>query len=170
MLRRDRSSSAGRRPPCFRAQAVARVATFTLAVAWAGLSAMWSGCGPSPQAVYPVHGFVYYNGVVWHGGGSVTFTPVDGRPFATAEIQLDGSYVLRTRAPGDGAVAGPHRVTVVAYGRQSRDGDEVSLFPEKYREASTTDIELEVRRVKANSVDVRLEGPPVVAAPQKMPG
>lgn len=45
--------------------------------------------------------------------GTVLFHAADG-PAAVGSIQPDGTYTLTTQKPGDGAVVGPHRVTIQA--------------------------------------------------------
>lgn len=75
------------------------------------------GCdGGSQLATAPVQGTVTLNGKSV-SGGSLTFQPaadegeaLSGKP-ATAEVQEDGSYVLTTYEPGDGAVIGKHTVS-----------------------------------------------------------
>jgi hypothetical protein len=70
-----------------------------------------TGCGG--DAPIPVAGKVTVNGVpVGHAG--VTFHPQDGkgRP-ASAETADDGTYKLTTVNPGDGAMKGEYRVTLV---------------------------------------------------------
>ena len=54
-------------------------------------------------------------------GGLVTFAPVasgsgamSAGKGATGQVQADGTYVLSTEKPGDGAVIGRHKVTYLA--------------------------------------------------------
>jgi len=70
-----------------------------------------AGCGG--DAPIPVAGKVTVNGVPF-GNAGVTFHPQDGkgRP-ATAETAEDGTYKLTTINPGDGAMKGEYRVTIV---------------------------------------------------------
>jgi hypothetical protein len=56
------------------------------------------------------------SGVVRHNGSpvadaSVTFTPEKGRP-ANGVTDASGRFVLSTFAEGDGAVPGPHKVSI----------------------------------------------------------
>src|SRR5262245_14499551 len=74
-----------------------------------------AGCG-GPR-LYPVAGRV-----VWEdgsaarelAGGLVVFESVEDRMGARADIQADGSFRLSTSRPGDGTLAGRHRVLVEA--------------------------------------------------------
>ena len=84
-------------------------------LALAMLMASGVGCGPTDpdQAnILPVSGKVTYKGKPVPKG-TITFHS-DGGRMATGEIQEDGSYSLTTARPGDGAVAGHHRVSIVA--------------------------------------------------------
>lgn len=70
-----------------------------------------AGCGS--DAPVPVAGKVTVNGKPV-GNAGVTFHPQDGkgRP-ATAETADDGTYKLTTVNPGDGALKGEYKVTIV---------------------------------------------------------
>jgi len=70
------------------------------------------GCDNSDTPV-PVSGKVTVNGSPVAGAG-ITFHPQGGkgRP-ATAETAADGSYQLTTANPGDGALRGDYKVTLV---------------------------------------------------------
>ena len=61
---------------------------------------------------YPVQGKVTYKGEPVPKG-TITFQPDQGQP-SVADIQPDGTYRLSTFKEGDGAVAGHHRVFVIA--------------------------------------------------------
>jgi len=96
---------------------------FTPSGAWAAalLAASVIGCGGKQGAEYrtaPVKGVVVSQGQPVTAG-TISLQPKEvagaaegktGRP-ATGEIQGDGSFVLSTYQPGDGAVVGKHRVT-----------------------------------------------------------
>jgi hypothetical protein len=69
------------------------------------------GCGTSsatPVALIPVKGKVTYKGQPVTKG-VVRFDSDYGRP-ASGQIQADGTFELTTLQPGDGVVAGEHRV------------------------------------------------------------
>ncbi len=74
-----------------------------------------AGCGPTDPDeanILPVSGKVTYKGKPVPKG-TITFHS-DGGRMATGEIQEDGSYSLTTARSGDGAVAGHHRVSIMA--------------------------------------------------------
>jgi hypothetical protein len=72
------------------------------------------GCGSSsgtPVSLIPVKGKVTYKGQPV-SKGSIQFEPDGyGRP-ATGELQADGTFELSTLKPGDGVVAGKHRISI----------------------------------------------------------
>ncbi|QDV10523.1 hypothetical protein CA51_03720 [Rosistilla oblonga] len=88
--------------------------TVSIAIASALLLST-AGCGPTGKriATAPVKGKVTYKGAPVTTG-TVMFIPTTGGPPATAEIQPDGTYSLKTYDPGDGAVLGDHTVAVTA--------------------------------------------------------
>jgi hypothetical protein len=121
------------------------------------------GCGSGPLA--PVRGKVSYKGTPLRAG-SIVFTPDPqrgtGGPLAQAEIQSDGTYLLRT---GDavGAAAGWHRVTVVAV-EAALPGASAgpypvprSLLPEKYRDPELSGLSCEVKAAQENKIDFNLD-------------
>lgn len=96
--------------------------TLTLSGAWTAalLTACLIGCGGRQGAEYrtaPVRGVVVFQGQPVTAG-TISLQPKEvagaaegrtGRP-ASGELQADGSFVLSTYQPGDGAVVGKHRV------------------------------------------------------------
>ena len=121
-------------------------------LALAMLMASGAGCGPTDpdQAnILPVSGKVTYKGKPVPKG-TVTFHS-DGGRMATGEIKEDGSYSLTTAQPGDGAVAGHHRVSIVA-----NEGDPTlmpsspgyvrpkNLVPPKYNQPDQSGLEANV--------------------------
>jgi hypothetical protein len=69
------------------------------------------GCG---ERLYPVNGKVTFEGKPLPGGGSISFVPKEGQKHRAAggEIKEDGTFVLTTERPGDGAMAGDYRVVI----------------------------------------------------------
>jgi hypothetical protein len=84
---------------------------FALAAIFFG--ACW-GCGSGsvvPPSLIPVKGKVTYKGQPVTKG-IVRFEPDGYGRMATGELKSDGTFELTTLKPGDGVVAGEHRVTV----------------------------------------------------------
>lgn len=111
-----------------------------------------SGCGPGKYAVVPAKGKVVCNGLPVTMG-SVSFSPIGeegdqepGKP-ASGTIDVDGTFVLTTRKPFDGAIIGKHRVRYFA-----PEGDE----EEESAEGSADDEEsAEVARQRAERAQKR---------------
>ncbi len=107
-----------------------------------GLGTCW-GCGGGEvqvAALIPVKGKVTYKGKPVTKG-VVRFEPDGGygKP-AGGELQSDGTFVLGTRKPGDGVVAGSHLVSITGTG--SHPAKEV--IPKKYTQRSTSKLTAEV--------------------------
>jgi hypothetical protein len=118
----------------------------SLALAAILLGACW-GCGSGsavPPSLIPVKGKVTYKGQPVTKG-IVRFEPDSGfGRMATGELESDGTFELTTLKPGDGVVAGEHRVTVSdfdkslskdralrKYGNGSNSGLKAEVTPEK---------------------------------------
>ncbi len=123
-------------------------------LALAMLLAPGVGCGPSDSDqpdTLPVSGKVTYKGKPVPKG-TITFQSDQGR-MATGEIQEDGTYSLTTARSGDGAVAGHHRVSIVA-----NEGDPTlmpsspgyvrpkNLVPMKYNQPDQSGLEANVTK------------------------
>src|SRR5688572_11562379 len=112
-----------------------------------------AGCERGPDPLIPVTGKITYGGTPLHTG-TVVFTPDAKRggrgAAAQAEIQKDGSYRLQTDG-ADGAVAGWHRITVLAVEKPLVELPKEqlviprSLIPEKYRDAELSGLVREVK-------------------------
>lgn len=123
-------------------------------------AALLTGCGGSGEELpdtAPVRGKVTYNGKPLPGG-TVMFHPQQegqGNP-ATGDIQEDGTYELTTYNTKDGAVLGPHKVTVQVFpgqrgfpehplaGLPGAEDQIPSPIPEKYTSVETTDLKATV--------------------------
>lgn len=108
-----------------------------------------TGCDRGPRIV-PVRGIVRFNGKPL-AYGSVMFQPSQGQP-AVGEIKPDGTFVLSTFRPEDGAVVGPHLVRVACYESQQSPraaGGEIPLgrlmIPEKYTHFELSGLTAEVK-------------------------
>ena len=73
------------------------------------------GCGGNETPTYPAGGQVRFPDGAPLDEGWVEFESLDGDNSMSArgQIQPDGTFQLGTFEPGDGAVAGEHRVVVV---------------------------------------------------------
>jgi hypothetical protein len=110
-----------------------------------------AGCEAESDKLSPVHGRVLFQGLPLRSG-TIVFTPdamrgADG-PMAQADIQSDGSYVLRTGS-AYGAIPGWHCVTVVSF-------DNAAL-PPRYRDPEQSGLVFEVRPGQDNTLNINLE-------------
>lgn len=85
---------------------------------WLGLMlvGLLAGCGPSNGLdLGRVHGKITYKGELV-GCGDIIFQPDESRgtsgPAAVGTLARDGTFVLSTEWPGDGAIVGFHRVGI----------------------------------------------------------
>ena len=96
-----------------------------------------SGCQPAQAvpagATVPVKGVLRYQGKPLTSG-AVTFEPTDIGREAHGEVRPDGTFELTTFRPGDGAVAGTHRVAV----------DGAKGLPARFRRPSSSGVEVNV--------------------------
>jgi hypothetical protein len=116
-------------------------------LAVASISCLGSiGCGSSQGVMVgnlvPVKGTVTYKGKLVTKG-TVFVEPEAGRP-AQGEIQPDGTYVLSTTKPGDGVIAGTHKVTLgipksIAPTRRPKSDLEIEFTADK------TDYPIEIK-------------------------
>ena len=129
-----------------------------------GLLCVGAGCGGAPAPTYPVEGTVRLDGAPLRHGvvlfEAISATGSNGAYTARGRIGPEGRYSLSTFAPGDGAVAGRHRV-VVAQEPPASDpyepGSEppVAAIPAEYTSPRTSPLEVEVG-VEPNTIDIDL--------------
>lgn len=115
-----------------------------------------SGCAEPIEhpKTFPVAGKVTYKGQPVPKG-TITFQSDQGQA-AVGDIQPDGTYRLSTFGQGDGAVAGHHRIFVIA---NTADPTKIpgstpgwtppkDLVPKKYNKPETSDLETTVAEDK----------------------
>ncbi|GAA5507276.1 hypothetical protein [Novipirellula caenicola] len=117
------------------------------------------GCSSRESATYPVYGVVRFPDGKLLREGTIEFeiTGVPNPITATGEIAPDGSFFLGTYQIDDGAVAGTHRVVVIADTVIGTGVERPGLLPKsilhsKYRDFNTSDILVEVRPTTNNLV------------------
>lgn len=111
--------------------------------------ALVTALGCSQSETVPVTGSVTLNGQPAKDA-EVIFTPSKGR-VASGATDASGRFALSTNAPGDGAVPGDHKVTIVEYYPPGKpppmsSGGPPSRFPQQYMEASQTPLTAKVER------------------------
>ncbi|MCA9126145.1 MAG: hypothetical protein KDB22_03630 [Planctomycetales bacterium] len=125
-----------------------------------------SGCGSGVdlEKTVPVSGTLSYQGTPLEGY-KLVFHPVEDRQGATAESGADGSFVMGTNEPGDGAAPGKHRVSInfIAERMEGEAGRETFVkltpkvkVPAKYKNPDTSGIEIEVPESGSESLNIDL--------------
>jgi hypothetical protein len=120
------------------------------------------GCtGGNGMSTAEVKGVVTLDGAPLSSEGNVSFEPAAGGKMAVGTVQPDGSFVLKTYAPGDGAVVGRHRVSVTPLvPLESDDAPQTRTvntgpIPSRYRSVQSSGWEFEVKPGVVN--EFRLE-------------
>ncbi|MEW4526829.1 MAG: hypothetical protein ACF8PG_12240 [Maioricimonas sp. JB045] len=144
----------------------------TLAGCTGGSSDKWAQQRPQ---TYPVQGVVLYNGEPV-AGASVSFSSVGGPNSvgAAGETDEQGRFTLTTFAPGDGAVAGQHEVSVIKavvegedpsyfdenspnYGKEPPPTTTKYLVPKKYASFKTSELTATVKESSDNEITIELK-------------
>ena len=118
------------------------------------------GCGGSPYQ--PVHGkLVFTDGTAITGlaCGQVVFdfTDTDGKKHsASGPIKADGTFILGTERPGDGAVVGKHKA-LIAFPTSAGDIPPPQVILGKYTSFEKSGLEFEVKP-GPNEFTITLEG------------
>jgi len=112
------------------------------------------GCGQEEPERTPVRGRVTYKGTPLRGG-TIVFAPDRDRggsgPIATASIQSDGTYVLRT-GDANGVTPGWHRITITGTDSPGMP----SALPHSYSESMPC-LCREVLPGQENVIDLHLD-------------
>ena len=134
-----------------------------LAFCLAATIASSSGCGEDAPTLVPVHGKVLLNDKPLTTGRLMTVT--EAGHGAGASINSDGSFDLKTYESGkgtDGAVPGTHKVAVSEYDNADTVTDaprDKSPIPERYANAETSELTIEVKAGGENAPVLKLTSP-----------
>ena len=119
------------------------------------------GCRDSDRIpTYPTTGKIVYVDGTPLGGGAVIFYSVQHQLGARSPIGSDGTFALGTYAPGDGAVAGTHQVSLNAprpAGFDPESGVNPPTLPGKYTRKETSGLEFEVTAEGANVIRIEVD-------------
>ena len=125
------------------------------------------GCSASEEKTYEVRGLVRYTDGKLLREGSVEFERMNTKKpiTATGRIQPDGTFELGTFELADGAVAGQHRVVVIAGQNDTSRHERPWLLPSiklhpKYRDFKTSGLQFEVKP-ESNHFVIEVEYAPV---------
>ncbi|EMI20934.1 hypothetical protein RMSM_02146 [Rhodopirellula maiorica SM1] len=118
-----------------------------------------TGCSSGEVTTYPVYGVVRFPDGKLLREGTIEFeiSGVQNPVTATGEIAPDGSFFLGTYQIDDGAVAGRHRVVVIADSVIGTGVERPGLLPKsilhpKYRDFNTSDIVIDIQPATNNVV------------------
>lgn len=111
---------------------------------------------------YPVRVLVTWNGEPTKDA-VVVFESTAHPVMAVGRTDGIGECPLKTYEPGDGAVAGEHRVRVEKFVVSGTTGDgrilDVSIMPSRYAEAATSGLTAYVSEIKKNKIRIDVTGP-----------
>jgi len=127
--------------------------------------ALLAGCSGQSNT-YLVHGMVVYPDGKPLTRGTVEFEATyEGKQItASAEIAPDGTFQLGTYVPNDGAVAGLHRVAVIADFDIATGWERPGMIPPltlhpRYRDFSTSGLEFDIKP-QTNNILVEVDYAP----------
>jgi hypothetical protein len=128
--------------------------------------ALLAGCynsGPPLPKPVPAKGTLTLPGGQRLKAGRVMLNPKDqGGVEAFGDLKPDGTFILSTYKPEDGAVPGAYVVSVSPYDYRDKSGSPKKVsganqIPARYLEANSSDLEVEIKATGDNVLDVRLK-------------
>lgn len=119
----------------------------SLVVASVGLLPL-AGCGSTAavdSTTIPVKGKVTYKGqpVIQ---GTILFEPDGAGKEGRANLNPDGTYVLSTYKPDDGAVPGVHHISITGQTGKTK----ATRIPDRFGSGNTSKLEVEVTKDKTD--------------------
>ncbi len=119
-----------------------------------------AGCDSGQVDTYPVSGRVQFEDGQPVRTGTIELESIQHGTTATGKIQTDGTFVLGTYTPDDGAAEGEHRVIVVqiiiADGITKHTLDHGRSVPPDFGDYSTSKLRAEVQAQESNEIVVTL--------------
>lgn len=121
----------------------------------------FSGCGPGRPATYPVKGKVVFENNEPCQLGTVEFRSLDHMVTARGIIEKDGSFMLTTWEPGDGAVAGTHQIIIqqliITEDLSFKSHNHGKRVPPRYGDYATSGIKATVTDQPLNELVITLD-------------
>jgi len=125
------------------------------------------GCtGNDRLPTYEAFGVVGFPDGAALSGGFILFQSMEHGKVARSVIEADGTFRLRTFEPGDGALAGKHRVSVIPAkqaGFDPDEGTEPATLHVKYQDAELSGLVFEVTPEGPNDFRVVVERAPATS-------
>lgn len=122
-----------------------------------------TGCGPGRVKTYPTSGKVVFKDGQPVRSGTVELESLEHKTSATGRIQDDGTFVLGTFTPNDGAAAGRHRAIIVqiiiADGTVKHVKDHGRPVDPKYSRYESSGLTAEVKAQEKNEITLTLDIP-----------
>jgi hypothetical protein len=103
-----------------------------------------SGWGESEPPLFPLRGKVVFQNKPIPKAEMVFHPLFEGpgwRPVAI--VGEDGSFEASTKLPGDGALEGRYKVTIVWRPTADENGEGPNFLPPRYEQVATSDLEVE---------------------------
>ncbi|MCH2202793.1 MAG: carboxypeptidase regulatory-like domain-containing protein [Fuerstiella sp.] len=130
---------------------------------WTLLSILGSllfGCNAERVSTYPVRGRVLFTDGTPVRVGTIELESITFGTTASGQIQEDGSFVLGTYTPSDGAAAGNHRVVVVQIivsdGTVQHTKDHGQPVPRRYGDYASSSLSVSVEPQPLNNLIIEL--------------
>lgn len=134
-----------------------RIEWFALA-----LCLILTGCGEGRVKTYPVSGTIEFADGEPVKSGTVELESIEHGTTATGTIRQDGSFVLGTFTPDDGAAAGQHRAIVVQLIVNDmaikHSIDHGRPIDRRYGSYETSDLLVEIQPEDENEIHLTLDG------------
>ena len=119
-----------------------------------------TGCGDGRIETYPVSGSVLFADGTPVRVGTVELESIEHGTSATGTIRQDGTFLLGTFTPDDGAASGSHRAIVVQLivndGLVEHSVDHGRPVDPRYGSYETSDLIVEVLPIEANRIRLTL--------------
>ena len=133
-------------------------------IPWAMIAMVcFAGCdGGDRLKTYPTTGTITFSDGKRFSGGSgafIVFESIEHGLTATGPIDVRGHFALGTYDPGDGAVAGRHRVSITPptpKGDPDQMRAALSIHP-KYQNLDTSELEVTVEAIHSNEIPITVE-------------
>lgn len=120
-----------------------------------------AGCGSDQVPMYPVSGKLRFSDGKKVRHGTIELTSVEHGTTATGKIEQDGSFVLGTYTPNDGAAAGEHKAIVIQMvisdGAFKHTIDHGRPVPTRYARYESSDLKVVVQAEPKNDIVVTVE-------------
>src|SRR5688572_22586531 len=145
------SRTAGHEPICLQRALVTRLLCCTSVLLCV------CGCSEDEPPLYPVRGALVYKGKSIPKAELVLHPLFEGPGWMpVAVVDENGSSAASTRLPGDGALAGRYKLTVVWRPTVNEDGESPNLLPARYADAKTSNLEIDVGPGSSNLPPIHL--------------